>query len=119
MIEHISLPVGSYKKSKAFYIAALKPLGYKNNYDFPGEAAGFMEGGHTSFWIVRKPRVQKTHIAFLAKNRAQVRAFHRAALNARGKDNGKPGLRSEYSPDYYAAFILDPDGHNIEAVCYN
>ncbi len=118
MIEHVSVPVKDFRKAKKFYLAALKPLKYKLNYDFK-DAAGFMAEGHTSFWIVKKPRVQKTHIAFRARTRKMVRDFHKAALQAGGKDHGKPGLRKDYSPDYYAAFILDPDGNNIEAVTYN
>jgi len=87
-------------------------------YDFDGDAAGYMEGGHTSFWIVVKPDVQKTHVAFHAKDRSAVKKFYNDALKAGGKDNGKPGLRAGYSPDYFAAFVLDPNGHNIEVVCY-
>lgn len=118
MIEHISIPVKDFKKTKKFYIAALKPLQYKLNFDFDG-ASGFKEGGHTSFWIVKKAHKEKTHLAFRAKNKEAVKAFYKAALRAGGKDNGKPGLRKEYSPDYYAAFVLDPEGNNIEAVCFN
>ena len=118
MIEHISVPVKNFKKAKKFYVAALKPLQYRLNMEFDG-AAGFMEGGHTSFWIVKKPHKEKTHVAFRAKNKDAVKAFHKAALKAGGKNNGKPGLRKDYSPDYYAAFILDPEGNNIEEVCFN
>ncbi|MBI4085080.1 MAG: VOC family protein [Candidatus Liptonbacteria bacterium] len=117
MIEHVSIPVRDFEKSKKFYLAALKPLGYELNMEFPG-AAGFMADGHTSFWIVQKLSAQETHVAFLAKTRKAVNDFHVAALEAGGKNNGKPGLRTDYSPDYYAAFIHDPDRHNIEAVCY-
>ena len=117
MIEHLSLPVKNFEKLKKFYVTALKPLGYKVQYEFPG-AAGLKEGGHTSFWIVRKKAGLRTHVAFLAKNRRMVQAFHRAALKAGGKDHGGPGLRKEYSADYYAAFVLDPEGNNIEAVTY-
>ncbi len=117
MIEHTGIFVSNYQQAKKFYTAALKPLGYKLNMEY-GEAAGFMEGGHTSFWIVKKARPQKSHIAFRAKNKKAVRDFHAAAIRAGAKDNGKPGLRKDYSPDYYAAFILDKDGNNIEAVCF-
>lgn len=117
MIEHMSIPVKNYKKAKAFYIAALKPLGYRNNMEY-GKAGGFMEGGHTSFWIVEKPYKGTSHVAFRAKSRKAVHDFYTAALKAGAKDNGAPGPRPSYSPDYYAAFVHDLDGHNIEAVCF-
>lgn len=118
MIEHTGVLVRNFSKAKKFYMAALKPLGYKNNMNFPG-ASGFIEGGHTSFWIVKKPHREVLHVAFRAKTKKAVRDFHAAAMRAGAKDNGKPGLRKDYSPDYYAAFVLDPDGNNIEAVCFN
>jgi catechol 2,3-dioxygenase-like lactoylglutathione lyase family enzyme len=117
MIEHVSLPVRNYKKSKAFYTAALKPLGYKVRYEL-GKACGYMEGGHTSIWIAEDKVGNKLHVAFRAKGKKAVHDFYDAALKAGAKDNGAPGPRPDYSPDYYAAFVLDPDGHNIEAVCY-
>ena len=117
MIEHTGIFVSNYKQAKEFYTKALKPLGYKLSMEF-GESCGFMEGGHTSFWIVKKARTAKGHVAFGAKSRKAVRDFHEAAMRGAGKDNGKPGLRKDYSPDYYAAFILDKDGNNIEAVCF-
>ena len=118
MIEHVSVPVTDYKKSKKFYVAALKPVGYVLYRDFPPDAAGFFEGGSTSFWIVeKKKKVQPIHVAVRGQSKKAVQAFHAAALKAGGKDNGKPGFRREYGDDYYAAFILDPDGNNIEA-CY-
>lgn len=117
MIEHISLPVSDVAVSRAFYRKALGPLGYTLNMDFD-DAAGFMEGGHTSFWVVKNEVSTKLHVAFRAKNKKTVHAFYEAALGAGAKDNGAPGPRTEYSPDYYAAFVLDPDGHNMEAVCY-
>lgn len=113
----MSVPVKDFKKAKKFYVAALKPLKYKLNFNFDG-ASGFKEDGHTSFWIVKKAHKEKTHVAFRAKNKEAVRVFYKTALKAGGKDNGKPGLRKEYSPDYYAAFVLDPEGNNIEAVCF-
>jgi len=119
MLEHISVPVTNFAKAKKFYVAALKTLGYKLTMDFSPEAAGFKEGGHTSLWIVaKKGKITKTHVAFRAKSKKAVQNFHKAALKAGGKDNGKPGLRKEYSPTYYAAFVLDPDGNNIEAVVF-
>ncbi len=117
MIEHISIPVKNYKKAKAFYTAVLKPLGYKHNMEY-GKAGGFMEGGHTSFWIVEKPFRGSSHIAFHARSRKAVHDFHAAALKTGAKNNGSPGPRPDYSRDYYAAFIIDPDGHNIEAVTF-
>jgi len=96
----------------------LKPLGYKMNMDFPQwKAAGYMEGGHTSFWVGQPKKFAPGHVAFLAKNKAAVALFHRAAMRAGGKDNGAPGFRPDYGPTYYAAFVHDLDGNNIEA-CY-
>ncbi len=119
MIAHTGVAVSNYKKSKEFYKKTLAPLRYKLKRDFPDyKAAGFMEGGHTSFWISAKSKkIQPSHVAFLAKNKKQVQAFHHAGLKAGGKDNGDPGFRTEYGPDYYAAFVFDLDGNNIEA-CY-
>lgn len=118
MIAHTSLSVSKYPKSKAFYSAALAPLGYKNNMEF-GEAAGFNDGKNTDFWIAGSETVVPTHVAFEAKNRKEVEAFYDAALKAGAKDNGGPGYRREYWPGYYAAFVHDPDGNNIEAVWYD
>jgi catechol 2,3-dioxygenase-like lactoylglutathione lyase family enzyme len=117
MIAHTSLPVSDYRRSKAFYIEVLKPLGYSNNMEF-GESAGFNDGKNTDFWIGHEDTVVPAHVAFEAKSADQVRAFHKAALAAGGEDNGAPGYR-DYSPGYYAAFAYDPDGHNIEAVWYD
>ena len=114
MIAHTTLAVSDYRRSKAFYEKALAPLGYRNNMEF-GDAAGFNDGRNTDFWIARKPGAPPTHLAFEAADREQVAAFHAAALAAGAKDNGGPGYR-DYWVGYYAAFVLDPDGHNIEAV---
>ena len=124
MIDHVGFPVSDYATSKAFYEQALAPLGYVlvmevpvNEMDAP--AAGFGIGGNPDFWIGGEGGVgNPVHVAITAKDRATVDAFHKAALAAGGKDNGAPGLRPQYGPNYYAAFVLDPDGHNIEAVCY-
>jgi len=117
MIAHTGLPVSDYRRSKAFYTEVLKPLGYLNNMEFD-DAAGFNDGKNTDFWIGQKDTVVPAHLAFEAKTADQVKAFHKAALAAGGKDNGAPGYR-DYWPGYYAAFVFDPDGHNIEAVWYD
>lgn len=117
MIAHTSLPVSHYPKSKTFYSQVLTPLGYHNNMEF-GESAGFNDGKNTDFWIHKAKTVVPTHLAFEARSRKQVEDFHEAALAAGAKDNGGPGYR-DYWPGYYAAFALDPDGHNIEAVWYD
>ena len=117
MIAHTTLPVSDYAKSKAFYTNVLSTLGYRQNMEY-GESAGFNDGKNTDFWIRVEKTVVPTHLAFEADNRKQVEAFHRAAIAAGGKDNGGPGYR-DYSPGYFAAFVIDPDGHNIEAVWYD
>lgn len=117
MIAHTSLPVSDYKASKAFYLKALEPLGYTSNMEY-GQSAGFNDGKNTDFWISHETTVVPQHLAFEAKSAAEVESFYRAALAAGGKDNGGPGYRS-YWPGYYAAFVHDPDGHNIEAVWYD
>ncbi|MGH7985561.1 MAG: VOC family protein [Candidatus Binataceae bacterium] len=118
MIEHVSVPISDYRKSKKFYTAALKPLNYVLQRDHPPSAAGFCEGESTSLWIVvKRTKVQPIHVALRGESKKAVEQFHAAALKAGGKDNGTPGFRLEYGDDYYAAFALDPDGNNIEA-CY-
>jgi catechol 2,3-dioxygenase-like lactoylglutathione lyase family enzyme len=117
MIAHATLAVSKYSKSKAFYRRVLNTLGYKNNMEF-GKAAGFNDGENTDFWISEEKSMVPTHLAFRAFDRRQVEEFHKAALAAGGKDNGGPGYR-DYSPGYFAAFVLDPDGNNIEAVWYD
>jgi catechol 2,3-dioxygenase-like lactoylglutathione lyase family enzyme len=118
MIDHTGLGVSQLERAEAFYLAALAPLGYAKVVGFPG-VAGFGEPPKPDFWIHQgTPQQPPIHVAFRAANRAQVDAFHRAALAAGGRDNGAPGLRPHYHPNYYGAFVLDPDGHNIEAVCH-
>ena len=117
MIAHTGLAVSDFKRSKAFYIKALQPLGYRNNMEY-GEGAGFNDGKNTDFWIGKRDSVVPNHVAFEARNRQEVEAFHKAALEAGAKDNGAPGYR-DYWPGYFAAFVLDPDGNNIEAVWYD
>lgn len=118
MIAHTSLAVRDYQKSKQFYVESLAALGYRNNMEF-GEAAGFNDGKNTDFWIARRDTVVPTHVAFEAQSKQEVEAFYRAALAAGGRDNGGPGYRPDYWPGYYAAFVHDPDGNNIEAVWYD
>jgi len=120
MIDHISLKVQDFPKAKAFYEKALAPLGFRVMMGFP-EAAGFGDT-HPAFWIGSERSAAKSagpvHIAFVARDRAAVDAFYEAAVAAGGKDNGKPGLRPQYHPHYYGAFVTDPDGNNVEAVCH-
>jgi len=117
MIAHTSLAVSDYPRSKAFYSVALAPLGYRNNMEY-GEAAGFNDGKNTDLWITKEAKIVPAHVAFQASSKQQVQAFHTAAIAAGGRDNGGPGYR-DYSPGYYAAFVFDPDGNNIEAVWYD
>jgi catechol 2,3-dioxygenase-like lactoylglutathione lyase family enzyme len=126
MIDHVGFPVSNYAHSKAFYEKALAPLGYAlimevtaDRTESGSPAAGFGKQGKPNFWIGGEGGLHGIlHIAIAADDRATVDAFHRAALAAGGRDNGAPGLRPQYHPTYYAAFVLDPDGHNIEAVCH-
>jgi catechol 2,3-dioxygenase-like lactoylglutathione lyase family enzyme len=125
MLDHVGMPVSDYARSKAFYLKVLSALGYDLVMEVSSEEtggqshAGFGAGGHPQFWIgTGKPIRGRVHFAFVAKDRAAVRAFHAAALQVGGRDNGVPGLRPHYHDNYYGAFVLDPDGHNIEAVCH-
>lgn len=121
MIDHIGLSVTDVDKAIAFYTKALAPLGYElimrvDEGDYHG--AGFGEKGKPDFWIgVGKP-ADRIHVAFRTNSRKVVDAFYAAAIAAGGTDNGKPGPRPEYHPNYYGAFVRDADGHNIEAVCH-
>ena len=121
VLDHIGIGVADYELSKAFYERALAPLGYALLMEFSGAAAGFgrENGDRPSFFIEAygEPARGRLHIAFVAESRELVDAFHAAALEAGGTDNGAPGLRW-YHPDYYGAYVLDPDGHNVEAVCH-
>jgi catechol 2,3-dioxygenase-like lactoylglutathione lyase family enzyme len=125
MIDHTGLVVRDFECSKSFYRQALAPIGYQLLMELPAavtghtDVAGFGEPPKPDFWISRgTPNQPPIHIAFRVNTRAEVDAFHRAALAAGGTDNGAPGLRPHYHPDYYGAFVHDPDGHNIEAVCH-
>ena len=119
MIDHIGISVSDLERSVAFYTKALAPLGYTLIKKYDGMAAGFGVGGKPDFWIGKGEVKSHTHVALLAKGRAAVRDFHTAALAAGGKDNGAPGVRAHYHENYYGAFVHDPDGHNIEAVCHD
>jgi catechol 2,3-dioxygenase-like lactoylglutathione lyase family enzyme len=121
MVDHVGFAVADYKRSKAFYEKALAPLGFTLLMEFSGAAAGFgkVDGGRPSFFIEAhgEPVQGRLHIALKAESRPHVDAFHSAAIEAGGTDNGAPGLRC-YHPDYYGGYVLDPDGNNIEAVCH-
>lgn len=116
-IDHLSLPVADVPASRRFYEAALAPLGILLAAEH-GDAFGFgPDGQEDDFWIVPGgPTHPALHFAFPASDHGAVDAFHRAAVAAGGRDNGGPGLRPQYHPTYYAAYVLDPDGHNVEAV---
>ena len=117
MIDHIGLRVTDYARSKRFFEKALAPLGYKLIMEYGDSVAGFVAGGKPDFWIsVGSPA--PIHVAIGSPDRATVDAFHEAGLAAGGRDNGAPGLRPEYHSNYYGAFVLDPDGNNVEAVCH-
>jgi len=124
MIDHIGFPVADYARSKAFYTQVLAPLGFslimEVRQDRNGSpAAGFGADGKPDFWIGGEGGLNRPmHVAITARTRAAVDAFYRAALAAGGRDNGAPGLRPQYHANYYGAFVLDPDGHNVEAVCH-
>jgi catechol 2,3-dioxygenase-like lactoylglutathione lyase family enzyme len=126
MLDHVGVSVTDYSRSKAFYEKALAPLGIGLVMEVTPEEtggtshAGFGHGGKPFFWIGDAPSgsTGRVHVAFAAPDRRTVDAFHAAAIAAGGVDNGPPGLRAHYHPAYYGAFVLDPDGHNIEAVCH-
>jgi catechol 2,3-dioxygenase-like lactoylglutathione lyase family enzyme len=124
MIDHVGFSVSDYAHARAFYEKALAPLGYALVMETTAQetgkpAAGFGADGKPDFWIGSEGKLDKPlHIAIVAADRATVDAFYRGALAAGGRDNGSPGVRPQYHPNYYGAFVLDPDGHNIEAVCH-
>ncbi len=135
MLDHMGFPVSDIARSKAFYDAALAPLGMTLMMTITpemsgngGTALGYGKDGHPFFWVGDDGRStaqaqalkvgEGTHVALRVDTREEVHAFHAAALAAGGTDHGAPGLRAQYGPSYYAAFVLDPDGANIEAVCY-
>jgi len=119
IIDHLGLCISNYETSKAFYTKALAPLGINLIIEVVGWA-GFGVDEKPEFWMGPHHTLQNPmHIAFHADSRDIVDQFYQAALDAGGKDNGEPGIREIYHPNYYGAFVLDPDGHNIEAVCHN
>jgi catechol 2,3-dioxygenase-like lactoylglutathione lyase family enzyme len=120
MFDHVGVNVKDYAASRAFYESALAPLGYSVVMAFDEwKTAGFGTAGKPEFWISeREPFGTGTHVAFACDDRATVAAFHEAALEAGGLDNGAPGVREQYHPAYYGAFVHDPDGNNVEAVCH-
>ena len=126
MIDHVGFAVTDAERSKRFYEQALAPLGITpimsvtpEQTESGGTAHGFGTDGKPFFWVGDNERVgEGTHVAFVVESRAKVHAFYEAALAAGGRDNGAPGLRPHYHPNYYAAFVFDPDGANIETVCH-
>ena len=120
MFDHIGLNVSDYNKSRSFYERALAPLGYQVVMaSDERKGAGFGYDRKPEFWVTeREPLGTGTHVAFSCADRATVDAVYAAAIDAGGRDNGPPGLRERYHPTYYAAFVIDPDGNNIEAVCH-
>lgn len=121
MIDHMGIGVSDYAASKLFYLKVLKPLGYGLVHEIQQEEdafVGFGPPGKPAFWIAQGPVTPKQHIAFIAPHRAAVDSFYQTALEAGATDNGAPGVRTIYHPHYYGAFVLDPDGYNIEAVCH-
>ncbi len=119
MLDHVTIGVTDLVRAGDFYDRALAPLGIVRLYADGDSAIGYGSGRKAFFWIGRRNAVRTgAHVAFLARDPAAVATFHSAAIAAGGRDNGKPGLRPHYRPDYYGAFVLDPDGNNIEAVCY-
>jgi catechol 2,3-dioxygenase-like lactoylglutathione lyase family enzyme len=124
-LDHMGLTVSDFERAKAFYAAALKPLGGGVIMEFPAGTvgpfamAGLGVAGKPFFWITSGAKTAPhLHVAFRAETREQVDEFYAAAMEAGGTDNGQPGLRLHYHANYYGAFVLDPDGHNIEAVCH-
>ena len=128
ILDHIGINVSDYARAKAFYEKALAPLGITLVMEF-GKAAGFGRDGKPEFWIgegatrfqtkQQLEPITPVHVCFRAQNAAEVDAFYRAATAAGGRDHGKPGVRTEYHPRYYGAFVLDADGHNVEAAIHD
>ena len=122
IIDHVSLKVTDFEKSRGFYVAALATLGIKLVAEFAVERSHHAGFGieRPTFWIGDgSTHRANAHVAFIAKSRSEVRAFYSVAMSVGGRDNGAPGLRAHYHPNYFSAFVFDPDGHNIEAVCHD
>jgi catechol 2,3-dioxygenase-like lactoylglutathione lyase family enzyme len=126
MLDHLSLGVRDLARARAFYDAALAPLGYRRGWDVE-DASGYgspephpLGEQALQFWIGHEPAgaALNGHVCFCARNRAAVDAFYKSALAAGARDNGAPGVRPHYHAHYYAAFVVDPDGHRLEAVCH-
>jgi catechol 2,3-dioxygenase-like lactoylglutathione lyase family enzyme len=117
-LEHVAVNVTDWERAKRFYEAILTPLGYRVVYEEDGTLAYFADRGGLDFGIGRRDPVGGAHVAFACPDRETVDAFHAGALAAGGRDNGPPGLRPQYDASYYAAYVLDGDGNNIEAVCH-
>lgn len=118
MLDHLGLSVSDFAAARQLYARALAPLGYLPLMD-RGQVCGLGVDGKPDFWIHQgAPTQPPVHVAFAAKDRATVDAFYAAAIAAGARDHGAPGLRPEYHPNYYGAFVLDADGNNIEAVCH-
>ena len=118
MLDHVTIGVTEFERSRRFYDSALQPLGIDRLYGDEDGFAGYGITPRAFFWIgIRNQPQTGSHIAFAARDRATVDRFYAAAIAAGAKDNGPPGLRPHYDPNYYGAFVLDPDGHNVEAVC--
>jgi catechol 2,3-dioxygenase-like lactoylglutathione lyase family enzyme len=118
VLDHLVIGASDLSASRAFYEGALAPLGHEVLLEFPG-TVGFGMVGKPEFWLREATDPTPVHVAFAAADRGIVDAFHEAALAAGGTDNGGPGVREIYHPAYYGAFVLDPDGHNVEAVCHD
>ncbi len=122
MIDHVSIYVTDPAAAAPLYAKALAPLGYELLMQFPDATAphaiGFGEKGKPDLWLIKGEPTQKQHVALRATSRSVIRAFYDAALAAGAKDNGPPGVRAHYHPHYFAAFVLDVDGHNLEVVCH-
>ena len=117
MIDHAAVNVSDFETAKSFYAKALEPLGYSVALEVDG-FAGFADSTAFRFGVWRREPTGGAHVAFACENHGLVDAFYEAAMSAGGKDNGPPGIRAHYHPNYYGAFVLDFDGHNIEAVCH-
>ena len=128
MIDHLSTYTTDYEKTKSFYLAAFAPLGHSLQAEFTAEwnpewpeqrMCAFGPEGKAAYWVIEvKTAASPRHVAFAASDRKSVDAFYRAGLENGGKDNGAPGLREMYHPNYYGSFLIDPDGNNVEAVCH-